>query len=112
MFNELNNVQTIKEGINTKELEFVPLKEFCGKTVKVDGFFFTVGKYGRQVVVVGNGYNINMPQRAVRTFDAIYNNDFMLSAVLKGKLEIINIETKDTKNGNTTTLYELHDVED
>lgn len=110
MFNELNNIQTVKEGINTKEQEFKPLSDFCGKTIKVDGFFFTVGKYGRQVVVVGNGYNINMPKRAVRTFDAIYNNEFMLSAVLSGKLEIINIEQKDTKQG-TTTLYELHDVE-
>ena len=111
MFNELNNIQTVREGINTKEQEFKPLSDFCGKTIRVDGFFFTVGKYGRQVVVVGNGYNINMPKRAVRTFDAIFNNEFMLSAVLKGKLEIINIEQKETKQGSTT-IYELHDVEE
>lgn len=111
MFNELNNVHTVREGINTKELEFKPLSDFIGKTIKVDGFFFTVGKYGRQVVVVGNGYNINMPKRAVRTFDSIYNNDFMLQAVLKGKLELVDIEQKETKQGSTT-LYTLHDVED
>lgn len=112
MFNELNHIRTVKDGINTKELTFKPLSDFVGKTIKVDGFFFTVGKYGRQVVVVGNGYNINMPKRAERTFDAIANNQYMLNAVLNGKLEIINIEKKETKSeAGFTTLYELHDVE-
>ena len=63
MFNELNNGRrTVKEGIDTKKYVFVPLRDFIGKVIKVDGFFFTNSKYGKQAVVVGNGCNINMPK--------------------------------------------------
>ena len=112
MFNELNksHARTVKEGVDTDAMEFAGLKEFVGKTIKVDGFFFTTsGKYGKQVVVVGNGYKINMPKRAVETFESIAANEFMLKAVLDGKLELINITPVTAKNGNDTVAYELHD---
>ena len=85
--------------------------DFEGQTVKVDGFFFTRSRrYNMdQVVVVGNGYKINMPARAVETFKAIRDNEFMLKAVLEGKLELINIKPIKAKNGNDTCAYELHD---
>lgn len=109
MFNELNKyVATVREGIDTSEMEFKPLKEFCGKRIKVDGFFFTEGKYGKQVVVVGNGFLINMPGRAVEAFEEIYSNDEMLKAVLEGHLCIREIKMVDTKNG-TTAAYKLCD---
>lgn len=111
MFKELNkqHTQTVKEGIDTASLEFKNLKDFVGKTVKVDGFYFHKGNYGKQVVIIGNGYKINMPKRAVETFEDIANNDFMLKAVLDGKLEIINIAPVTAKNGNDTIAYELND---
>ena len=111
MFNELNKqfANTVKDGIDTDSMEFAPLSDFVGKTVKVDGFFFTKGKYGEQVVVVGNGFKINMPKRAAETFKAIRANEFMLKAVLDGKLELINITPVKTKNGADTIAYELHD---
>lgn len=111
MFNELNksNTRTIKEGVDTESMEFKPLSDFIGKTVKVDGFFFTSGQYGKQVVVVGNGAKINMPKRAVEVFETIAKTEAMLQAVLSGKLELINITTVKAKNGNNTTSYELHD---
>lgn len=113
MFNELNtsHVATVKEGIDTDAMEFKPLVDFEGQTVKVDGFFFTRSRrYNMdQVVVVGNGYKINMPARAVETFKAIRDNEFMLKAVLEGKLELINIKPIKAKNGNDTCAYELHD---
>lgn len=110
MFNELNaGRRTVKEGIDTKNYIFKPLKDFCGQTIKVDGYFFTNSKYGKQVVVVGNGCNINMPKRAVETFEAIHNNDFMVKAVLDGKLEIIDIKEIHTDKGNDTVSYTLHD---
>ena len=113
MFNELNtqHVQTVKEGIDTDAMDFKPLLFFEGQTVKVDGFFFTRSqKYKTdQVVVVGNGYKINMPARAVETFKAIRDNEFMLKAVLEGKLELINIKPIKAKNGNDTVAYDLHD---
>ena len=111
MFNELNKQfsSTIKEGIDLESMEFKPLKDFIGKTVKVDGFFFTKSDYGEQVVVVGNGAKINMPKRAVDIFKNIQASSEMLDAVLSGKLEIINITPVKCKNGVETTGYELHD---
>lgn len=111
MFNELNKqfVNTVKEGIDTENMEFKKLNDFIGKTIKVDGFWISKGKFGEQVVVVGNGYKINMPGRAVDTFKAIRENEFMVKAVLEGHMEIINIAAVTAKNGNETVSYELHD---
>lgn len=111
MFNELNKQfeKTVREDVDTDSMDFAPLKDFIGKTVKVDGFFFTNGQYGEQVVVVGNGFKINMPKRAVDVFKGIQQNEFMLKAVLDGHLELINIVPVKAKNGSETTGYELHD---
>lgn len=111
MFNELNKQMqnTVKEGVDTEKMDFAPLKDFIGKTIKVDGFFFTKGQYGEQVVVVGNGFKINMPKRATDVFKGIAQNESMLKAVLEGHLELINIVPVKAKNGSETTGYELHD---
>lgn len=107
MFENLNKYQaTVKEGIDLNLLQFKPLKDFIGQTVKVDGFFFTNGRYGKQVVVVGNGYKINMPGRAVEEFEVIQSNPVMLKAVLDGKLMLGDIKIKDSTNG-TTTIYKF-----
>lgn len=104
MFKELNNYQqTMKDNVVLQDMEFKPLKEFRGQTLKVEGFFFTDGKYGKQVCVIANGYKINMPGRAVETFMQIANNNEMLNAVLEGHLELTNIKETETKNGTTTT---------
>ena len=109
MFKELNNyVETVREGIDTSDMEFRPLKDFCGKRIKVDGFFFTEGKYGKQVVVVGNGFLINMPGRAVETFETIQSNESLLKGMLDGHLCIRDIKMVETKNG-TTAAYKLDD---
>ena len=110
MFEKFNKsyANTVKEGIDTESMEFCKLKEFEGKTIKVDGFFFTKGDYGKQVVVVGNGYKINMPERAVEMFEEIRANPDMLKAVLEGHLLITNIAPKKAKKGNTYT-FELQD---
>jgi len=108
MFKELNSKRTIKEGIELKDLPFIKLKELEGTTLKVDGFFFTDGGYGRQVVVIANGYKVNMPSRAVGLFEDIKANDEMVKAILEGHLAIGNIRESKTKKG-TTTLFELMD---
>lgn len=101
MFEKLNRRNTVKDGIDTQAMEFKPLKDFCGTKIKVDGFFFTDGRFGTQVVVVGNGYLINMPKRAVEQFEKISSDDKMLDAVLAGKLELRDIKMLETKNGQT-----------
>lgn len=109
MFKELNNyVSTVREGIDTSEMEFKPLKDFCGKNLIVDGFFFTDGKFGEQVVVVANGYLVNMPQRATEVFNNIKKDEKLLNAVLNRHLMITKIHMVDTKNG-TTAAYTLDD---
>ena len=109
MFNEMNNYkQTVKEGIKLENLPYKPLKDFVGYTLFVDGFFFTNGKYGRQVVVVANGAKINMPARAVEQFEKIANDEKLLNGVLEGHLCLVNICIVDTKNG-TTTGYDIED---
>lgn len=110
MFNEMNVTRnTVREGINTDAMEFRPLKDYIGTEIRVDGFFFTTkGKYGKQVVVVGNGSLINMPKRAVEVFEKIANDDVMLQAVLDGHLKLTDLKTIETKNGKTTA-YTLTD---
>lgn len=101
-FNNLNKRSTVREGIDTREMEFKPLKDFCGQKIKCDGFFFTYGKYGKQVVLVGNGYLINMPNRAVKQFEEIASNAEAVDAVLAGHLLIKDIKMIDTRNGKIT----------
>ena len=112
MFENLNKTfaNTVKEGIDTKVLSYKPLKDFVGKTVIVDGYFFNdKGRYGRQVVVVGHEagkdvmlWLINMPARYVEQFEAINSDPAMLESVLNGGLRLEEIEMVDTKNGITT----------
>lgn len=112
MFKELNSVKTIKEGIKLEDLQFRKLKEFTGKTLAVDGFFFTNGDYGKQLVVVARdnegGWKVNMPNRAIDQFEAIKADKDMLKAVLEGHLQIVDIQEQKLGRG-FTTLYTLAD---
>lgn len=104
MFENLNYRPTIREGINVNEMEFVPFKEFRGTELNVDGFFFTDGFYGEQVVVIANGAKINMPHHALRAFKRIYNRQNLLNAVLEGHLMLTDIRAEQTPNGETTVF--------
>ena len=107
MFENLNKgtVSTVQEGIDLLKLEFIKLKELVGRDLLVKGFFFTNGRYGKQVVVVAyepgeaTMYKVNFPNRAVEQFESIMNNDEQLKAVLEGKLTISNIREVTGKNG-------------
>ena len=111
MFSKLNKVKTtVREGVDTSGMQYCKLEKFAGKTVNVDGFFFTTaGKYGKQVVVVGNGALINMPKRATKEFETIASDDDMLAAVLAGHLALTNIRKVTTKSGNETIGYSFTD---
>lgn len=108
-FDKFNGRSTIKEGINIEEMEFLPLKDYIGGEILVDGFFFTTGKYGKQVVVVGNGAKINMPKFAVKRFEDIAADDEAVDKLLAGGCKIVDIEELETKNG-TTTNFRLTDA--
>lgn len=108
MFSSLNKKRTMP-SINTDGIEFHKLSEFVGKVVKVNGFFFTDGKFGRQTVVLSNDVLINMPVWATRDFEKIENDDAMLNALLDGKCALTNIAIKSTAKGNTT-IFEFTDI--
>lgn len=100
---------TVKEGIDTDAMEYKALKEFVGQNIVVDGYFFNdKGKYGKQVVVVGNGYLINMPKRCVEQFEQIDADETMLQRLLEGHLMLANLKMKDTTNG-TTVIFDYVD---
>ena len=101
MFEALNKKGTIREGIDITDYPFAPLKDFIGQDLKVDGFFFTEGQYGRQVVIVAEGTKINFPSRSVEEFQKIADNAEMLDAVLSQHLLITDIKSIKTRNGNT-----------
>lgn len=109
MFEKLNTkVQTIREGVETENMQFASLKDFDGQTIKVDGFFFTKGQYGEQVVVVGNGYKINMPERCVEEFKNIRDDEVLRNGVLQGRLCLKNVRRKATNKG-VTYIFEYAD---
>ena len=109
MFENLNSRRTVRKDIDTTNMEFKNLKDFCGETIKPDGFFFNDSKYGKQVVLVGSGYLINMPTRAVKQFEKIEENSEMLEAFLSGHCMIENIRMIDTRNG-ATVAFEFADI--
>ena len=97
MFEKFNLTNTIREGVDISEMEFKPLADFAGMKIKVEGFYFNnKGFFGEQLVVIGNGYQINMPKRAVKDFKEIANNKTMLNAVLSGTLPHLSFWTRRT----------------
>ena len=105
IFEKLNKgKRTVREGINTDNMEYCKLSNFIGQTIRVDGFWISdKGNYGKQVVVVGNGWLINMPKRATEQFEAIIKNEDMLNAVLGGHLALTDIKPIKTNTGDTTS---------
>lgn len=105
IFEKLNKgKRTVREGIDTDNMEYCKLSNFIGQTIRVDGFWISdKGNYGKQVVVVGNGWLINMPKRATEQFEAIIKNEDMLNAVLGGHLALTDIKPIKTNTGDTTS---------
>ena len=102
MFEQFNRVNTVREGIDLGSMEFRKLREFAGQSIHVDGFFFTRSKFGEQVVVVGNGYKINMPGRAVEEFKKMMGSKELLDAILSGHMMI---QVSLTPKGNASYVY-------
>lgn len=110
MFAEMNYQNTVREGIDTESMEFVKLAKFIGKEVHVDGFFFTNGKFGKSLVIVGEGYKINAPAHAVGLFETIATDPEKVRGVLNGGLKLVDIAELDTGKGNPTVTFKLADA--
>lgn len=111
-FESMNsNKKTMKDGINLDKMgDFVSWKNYIGQDISVEGFFFTKGKYGEQVVIVGHSAQIpdnkkiNIPKRFTENFKQIRDNDEALEQVIAGKLVLANVREFDAENGKTGTF--------
>lgn len=113
MFETLNRkgASVVPEEIkDLSALPFVALKDYVGKEILVEGYFFTEGNWGKQVSVISKGKKINMPKRCVEEFLEISKDENMKKAVLAGKLKLTDIKEQETQNG-TTTIFKYTDVE-
>lgn len=101
--------RVMMEGIATEGLDFVKIHDLIGKgDIPVKGFFFSHSKkYNQdQVVVVAEGYLINMPGRAVDEFQTILDTPQYKQALLDGKMVLKDLEELETASG-TTTAYDI-----
>lgn len=96
--------KTVRDGIDSQKWEFKPLKDFVGKEILVNGFFFTDGKYGKQVVVIAEDVKVNIPKRYTEQFEQIRDNDEARNDMLAGHLKLTDIENIDSQNGKTTAF--------
>ena len=104
-FENLNrSKKTMKESINLDTMTFVNIKDYIGKDLPVDGFFFTTSKFGEQVVICSGDKKVNIPSRYVDTFKQIRDDDDALNSLLEGHLALTNIHALDSKNGKTTAF--------
>ena len=101
---------TVMEGVDTTDWDFVKLADFAGRRVPTKGFFFTKGKYGKSVVVVGESVLINMPSWCVDTFEEMKKDSDAMALILAGKMALDNITKKSTKNGNDTVSFDFVEI--
>lgn len=100
-----SNKKTMKDNINLDSMgDFVHIREYIGKELKVEGFFFTKSKYGEQVVIIADNKKINIPKRFTEDFKQIRDNAEALDDVLNDKLMLVNIRDLDAENGKTVTF--------
>lgn len=107
MFEKLNHSGASVVPASITDLAALPfkgLKDYIGKEVIVEGYFFSEGNYGKQVSVISEGVKINLPKRCVEDFEKISDNEDMKKAVLDKKLKLVDIKELDTKNGTTTVF--------
>ena len=106
MFGELNKKSTVKEGIDTSNMEFKKLREFIGSSVNPVGFFITDGKFGEQAVIVTKDCLVNMPSYATETFKNL--TDEQIEAIKDGKMIITDIAVKEI-HGRECTVFRYED---
>lgn len=106
--NKFKHTTTVNELCNTENMEFKKLSDFIGKKVRLWGFFYTEGKFGKQVVGVTNNCLVNLPKRAVEDFESLTDEE--VEDVKNGKMVLTNIREFNSKSGQTV-VYEYDDAE-
>lgn len=92
-------------GIETVEkLTFTKLAEHVGEDLKIWGFFFNAsGKYGESVTVITSPETgVNLPKRYVALFKELTDEE--IKAITSGRVTLVNIQTIETKSGDSTAF--------
>lgn len=108
MFKEKNTKSTVNPAINTKEFDFKKLSEYIGKEIRLYGFFFTKGKFGKQVVAVTKDCLVNLPARCVEDFENFTDEE--IDAIKSGKMVLVNIAEFDSESGKTV-IFDYDDCD-
>ena len=117
--NKLNTgrKQTVREDIDTKELEYMSAAEYAESKPKLPvhlaGFFLKNGEYGEQVTVIVDDpkqgvIGLNIPKRYAELFKDLTDDE--IEAVKDGDLMIAKIEPGVKTPKGKTTMIEFADV--
>ena len=114
-FNKSGSGAILPESVDLTALEFHKLAEFVGQELTLKGFFFSNGTYGKQVVIYTTtptypmGVKINMPKRYVALFEEVLKTPNAKEQILSNHCLISNIQTKKTKTGKDTVVFNFKD---
>lgn len=103
MFAEKNNgKRTVNESIkDLDKMDFKAVKEFIGQDIVPCGYFFTTGKFGKQVVIVTRSCKLNVPKRYTEWFEGLSDDE--REAFINEKCMMKDIHMQDTPNGQTVS---------
>lgn len=109
--------QTVKEGIETKDLEYMSAADYAATKPKypvhLAGFFLKNGDYGEQVTIIVDDpkqgvIGVNIPKRYAELFKELTDEE--IEAVKAGDLMITKIEPNVKTPKGKTTMIEFADV--
>ena len=111
-----NRKQTVREGIDTKELTYLKAEELAKTNppypLPLAGFFIKDGEYGKQITLIvddGNEiYGVNVPKRYLDKFEGLDEND--IDDILNGKVGIQSIQGGVKTPKGKTTMIEFCDM--
>ena len=111
-----SNKETMPKDIDVSSIQYVKAKDLVGKIgepIQLMGFFYTNGKFGASVTLVGviNGSvtGINLPNWYIKTFKDLTDEE--IDEILEGKQALASVEAFETKNGNDSYKLYIIDVE-
>lgn len=111
-----NRKQTVREGIDTKELTYIKADELAKTNppypLALAGFFIKDGEYGKQVTLIvddGNElYGVNIPKRYVDQFEGLEVDE--IDEIVNGHVGIQSIQTGVKTPKGKTTMIEFCDM--
>lgn len=111
MFDKYNTFQRVDWGIDTKGMKFNKLGNVFNHgvtTVNCNGFFFTTGEYGTQVVAIGDTELYNLPKAKVEVVKEMIKDADTVNAIKNKKLAL---HIREYTNTQGKVCYDVDFVE-